>query len=221
MSTGILQSGFETICASENTTFFNEHRKSAKLFVQKARLKLIRAHIRHLMGFTSCLTVLKWQITCRNWFIFLNVLDSPSLARKQNWPMPDTYSHDNFPPIVLKLWVLTRVVKIAIKLCSRAAMEHREKSKNSGDLGHICLHFAEQKKESLAGTFSISRSGFTLWPGTPAVLSGPGHWDQVSQGKIRVYGFLWQQEESGAPPYCSFDYREIIGLLPKKAIWKQ
>lgn len=205
-----------------NTTFFNEHRKSVKLFVQKARLKLIRAHIRHLMGFTSCLTVVKWKITGRNWFIFLNVLDSLSLARKQNCPMPDTYSPDHSSLTVLKLWVLTRVVKIAIKLCSRAAIECREESKNIEDLGHICLHFTEQRKESVAGTF---RSFPSQDQGLRCDHRDLHFWVAWSLGpsftRSLFMAFFGSKNKSGTPPDCSFDYREIIGLLPNKSICKQ
>lgn len=176
------------------------------------------------MGFTSCLTVLKWKITGRNWFIFLHVLDSLSLARKQNCPTPDTYSSDNSSLIVLKLWVLTRVVKIAIKLCSRAAIEHREESKNSEDLGHICLHFTEQKKESVAGTFRPFPSqdqGFHCDQGDlhfrVALVTGT----KSHKERSLFMAFFGSKNESGAPPDCSFDYREVIGLLPNKVICKQ
>lgn len=90
--------------------------------------------------------------------------------------MPDIYSPDNSPPIVLKLWVLTRVIKIAIKLCSWELQWCAGKKVKIVRIWALFASTLESRRRNNGGrniqAFSISRSGFTLWPFRPALSLG-------------------------------------------------
>lgn len=139
--------------------------------------------------------------------------------------MPDTHSPDNSSPVVSKLWVLTRVVKIAIRLCSRAA--ERKKVKTCEDLGRISCTFQSRRRNQWQEHFPSRNQGLHSDQGLlhfrMVLVTGTKFHKEKSllmaffgsKNKSEIFKLLFGSKNKSG---CSFDYRKIMGLLPKKVI---